>query len=382
MLINCASLVGRRRWLSAVILKAVFSFVMDEQIKICIQLPPTLRGRTAVVTGSTSGIGLELAKQLLERGARVLVHGRSENRCRNVAEALANRYGSDMVWYQHADLSNFDQVRNLADWLNTKSLHKIDLLFLNAGMSYAGYKGPVKSESSGMDLLYTSNFLGPILLTHLLLPSLESSDLPARVVLTSSILQWAGEPDQLTSPPRFDYSLKGLLAAYANSKLALNVFATELAARLKHKGSKVQIQAFAPGMVQSNLSIPVDQRDKLISAGDPSRPPELRRFTTFDGARYTLMAAFAFDDFPMEDIQSSSRILIPYRVPGFLLWGEKPFLLRTAALWLAENMQKATACSESLFLWPAHPACLNREFTSALWESWNAQLPSDAVSLL
>ncbi|GBG32075.1 Dehydrogenase/reductase SDR family member 13 [Hondaea fermentalgiana] len=355
--------------------------------------PSDLRGRLAVVTGSTSGIGLALARELVSRGASVVVHGRAQERCELVARQLRTAAAADgqRVWALAADLSDLARVKTLAETL-LREQNTIDLLFLNAGMSYAGYKGPSTSESSGLDILYTSNVLAPAMLASMLVPLLERSSLPGRVVFTSSVLEWGGNPDCLARPAAFTRTPKAELAAYADSKLALNVFAAELADRLRQRDSQIRVRVLAPGMVQSNIAVPLDQRTQRISSLDGPPAPEWRRFAPEQGARYTLSAAFVEDDMEHASDASSAqngttqhflasfRVLAPYRTLDFLLRGREPFVLRTAALWVAENLQKlSSAAEDELYLWPAHAACLDAAFRAHLWAAWDAQLP---ISLL
>lgn len=341
-------------------------------------VPASLAGKTALVTGSTSGIGLELATLLASLGASVMVHGRSPAKCeaavalvRSKSEVRPDSEGAQRVTAAAAEMSDLDEVRALAAATRAQFPDGLDLLFLNAGMGYGGHEGPSVSASSGMDLLYTSNNLGPFLLAKELLPLVEKVD--GAVVITSSVLQWGGEPARLAQPEAFEGKGTQALAAYANSKLAVAVWAAELGEQLKARGARVRVRSFAPGMVKSSIAVPIDKRNDLISPSSSSASSSSasswfdRRFETHQGARYTLMAAFT----PGDD--GHLKGWAPYRVPGFLLGGPQPWLARTIALWLAENAQKLTARPDSLFVWPAHPAVLDADLRQRLWHQWVRQ---------
>ena len=138
-----------------------------------------LSGKTALVTGSTDGVGRLVAHKLGQAGARVLVHGRDAERgARVVADIEASGGAADFL---AADLSALAEVRRLADTAQATA-ERIDILINNAGI---GTAGPRQTSVEGFELRFAVNYLAGFLLTLLLLPLIKNSA-PARIVNVSS----------------------------------------------------------------------------------------------------------------------------------------------------------------------------------------------------
>ncbi len=320
------------------------------------------------MTGATSGVGLALARELVQRGATVVVTGRSQAKCERAAEWAQEQGGAGgRAVPLAAELSNLASARALAGRV-MGLFGSVDLLFLNAGMSYgasSGSRGAPQRGPQGHDVLFASNCLGQWLLCQLLLPALERSALPACVVLTSSVLAYHGQHDlaALTRPRAFEGGGLAALAAYADSKLAAVLFGAELGRRLAAEGSKVRVRAVAPGMVATSLSVRGAARDAFAA---PSSPPASRwwrqRFSAAEGAKFTLAAAFS----------PGNHVLYgPYHLPGLICWGPRLALVG----WLIENVQRLLAGPPgSLVPWPEHPLLGDRAFCDALWREWSNAL--------
>jgi NAD(P)-dependent dehydrogenase (short-subunit alcohol dehydrogenase family) len=181
----------------------------------------TLSSLTVLVTGATSGIGLETARQLTERGATVLLHGRTAEEARAAADRLIAEAGADadQLCTYAADFCRLDEVETLARKVATEHPH-LDVLVNNAGMA-APERHTVTAD--GNEIAFQVNFLAHYLLTCLLEPAL-TSDPGGRVVNVSSTLhrtasiQWS-DPNRSRRYSR--------LAAYAQSQLALTVFTAD-----------------------------------------------------------------------------------------------------------------------------------------------------------
>lgn len=187
---------------------------------------------TMLVTGATDGIGFETARQLAAMGARVLVHGRSEAKATN-AVARLERLGAktEAVF---GDLSSLAQVRTLASQVKQKTA-ALDVLLNNAGV----FMTEDQRTEDGFEVTFGVNHLAHVLLTHELLPALETAK-AARVVNVSSMAHQRGRVDvaDLPAPRGFDGH-----GAYAASKL-LNVYFThELARRLAERQRRVTTYA-------------------------------------------------------------------------------------------------------------------------------------------
>ena len=175
-----------------------------------------------LVTGSTEGLGLAAAQQLIRAGHTVLIHGRSQAKVASVVESLAS--GGRAKGYV-ADLSLMSEVRQLgsqvaADW------PQMDGLLNNAGSFDGDYTGNRVVTSEGNEYTLAVNVLAPFLLTALLLPSLKASG-AGRVVISSSVSM--GEASSLD-----DLQLESTYSghrAYSLSKLCDAMLSQELHAR-------------------------------------------------------------------------------------------------------------------------------------------------------
>lgn len=195
---------------------------------------PDLAGRTAVITGANSGIGLRAAEGLARAGAHVVFAVRDLERGR---AAAATVHGSTEV--RRLDLADLSSIREFAaDWKG-----ELHLLLNNAGVMML----PQQRTRDGFEMQFGTNHLGHFALTNLLLPHITD-----RVVTVSSGLHRGGSGvidfDDLDQ--RAKYSPTG---AYAQSKLANLLFTLELQRRLTESGSSVRAMAAHPGYAATNL---------------------------------------------------------------------------------------------------------------------------------
>jgi NAD(P)-dependent dehydrogenase (short-subunit alcohol dehydrogenase family) len=199
--------------------------------------------QTALVTGATDGLGRALARELAERGATVLVHGRNDERLEETVEEI----GSEHVRPYRADFSSLDEVRRLADDVE-RGYPRLDLLINNAGIG-GGKDGRREESADGYELRFAVNYLAPFLLTNLLLPLLRRSA-PARVVNVASVGQ---------SPIDFDDVMLshgyGGMRAYSQSKLAQIMFTFTLAERLAAEGAGVTVNALHPASLMNTKMV-------------------------------------------------------------------------------------------------------------------------------
>jgi NAD(P)-dependent dehydrogenase (short-subunit alcohol dehydrogenase family) len=198
--------------------------------------------KTALVTGSTDGIGLETARQLLGLGWRVLVHGRSPQRAKAAAEDLARAEAAAPVEPVWGDLSRMSEVVLLAAQVAERA-PSLDVLINNAGV----YEHQHRLTADGLELTMAVNHFAPFLLTHHLLPALSRAP-RGRIVTVSSMAHQSGrlDLDDLTFSRRYDG-----YGAYATSKLANILFTVELAKRLRD--SAVTANCLHPGVIATKL---------------------------------------------------------------------------------------------------------------------------------
>lgn len=202
----------------------------------------TREAPVVLVTGATDGIGRQTALELLKRGYRVFVHGRTREKAEAVSAELAREVSAGAAEPLFADLSSMAEVRRLAAETQAKT-EKLDVLINNAGV----FLHERKLTPDGFEMTFAVNHLAPFLLTHLVLPSLRKSA-AARIVTVSSIAHNRGNID--FADLRLDRHYHGY-AAYAASKLANVLFAHEMARRLR--GTKITSNALHPGVIGTKL---------------------------------------------------------------------------------------------------------------------------------
>ncbi len=212
-----------------------------------------MRGRLAVVTGASNGIGRELARGLAERGAAVVVISRPGGRGEEAAEALRRDTGNPEVRFLGADLSSMAEVREVASRVRGFG-EEVDVLVNNAGAYFVRRE----ETADGFEATFALNHLAPFLLTHLLMEPLLAGD-GGRVVVTASAASRAARLhfDDPMLARRYNS-----WAAYGQSKLANIAFTTALARRLE--GAPVTVNAFHPGFVNSGFGTGPTLMNRLV----------------------------------------------------------------------------------------------------------------------
>lgn len=216
-----------------------------------------LSGKTAIVTGSNTGLGFECSRQLLDLGlSKLILAVRSEVKGEEAKKALLTGRSSDKlptieVW--KLDLSSYDSIIAFAE--RAKKLERLDITIHNAGLLKKTFE---KNNSTGHEETIQVNYLALVLLTLLLLPIIKeknSPEQPGRLVLVSSdtaawtpfkeknsdpLLLAMDKPESFNSQDR-----------YATSKLLCQLFLTELSKRVPP--SVAIINAPNPGLCKSSL---------------------------------------------------------------------------------------------------------------------------------
>lgn len=204
-----------------------------------------LTGKTAVVTGGNSGIGVETVRALASAGARVLLTSRSVEAGQKVADQLKADGVKGPIEVVQLDLADLSSCAKVSAQLAKEP--RLDLLVLNAGVMAC----PQTYTKDGFEMQIGTNHFGHFALTEPLVPKLVAQDFPSRVVALASV----GHKFQ-TGPFDFDdlhfktrkYTRYG---AYGQSKASNVLFAKELAARTQ--GSQVQAFSVHPGVISTNL---------------------------------------------------------------------------------------------------------------------------------
>lgn len=212
----------------------------------------SISGKTVVVTGSTSGIGLEAAAVLASQGANLVLIGRDSGRLARAVDVVRDRSGSTPRTYQ-CDFASLPAVVTLADTL-LADLPALHVLINNAGAVFA--KRTLTPD--GIEATFAVNHLAPFALTNRLRPLLERSA-PARIITVASGRHFKGTMDFDDLGFERGYQI---LRSYGRSKLANVLFASALARRVKDtlgtgtRGtdhSLVTSNSVHPGRVTTNI---------------------------------------------------------------------------------------------------------------------------------
>lgn len=206
---------------------------------------PNLQGKTVLITGATSGIGEVSARELARMGARIVIVGRSAEKCEATVQAIRRETGNPDVEALVADLSSMSEVRRLAGQFLSK-YDRLDVLVNNAGAMFANR---IETED-GFERTFALNHLAYFLLTDLLLDRLKASA-PSRIVNVASeahrVAPKGLDFDDLQARNRY----RGF-RVYGASKLANILFTRELARRLE--GTGVTANCLHPGFVATGFT--------------------------------------------------------------------------------------------------------------------------------
>lgn len=219
-----------------------------------------LDGRSCLVTGGTSGLGLATARELVRRGAAVTVTGRSANA--ELERRIAGHGGATSagtgehahaVRTEQVDFMELRSVEALAERLAAREA-RFDVVVLNAGVVASAYR----TSADGFETMLQTNYLANVLLVQRLLEHgcIRSGDGAARLIVVSSEAHRAApdySPERFTEIPAF--STAGAMRWYAYSKLLLTTYTWELQRRLEQDATAdVSVFALCPGPVRSGIA--------------------------------------------------------------------------------------------------------------------------------
>lgn len=255
---------------------------------------PAQKDRSVVITGATGGLGLETAIALAAAGANVVLTGRNRSKGEAALERIRAETPDAKASYMDLDLSNLAKVQAFAD--RYKADHaSLDLLINNAGVMTPPTRN---TTDDGFELQFGTNYLGHFALTGHLLPLLRAGNAPRVVNLSSGVHKMMADIHFDDLQWEKDYSP---FRAYAQSKLAMLLFAFELQRRSDAYGWGLMSNGAHPGYARTGL-----QTAGPTMGDGPSHPMEwmTRILAPFmsqsaaDGALPTLFAATAPDANP------------------------------------------------------------------------------------
>ena len=246
--------------------------------------------QVVLVTGSTGGLGREVARRIASGGAHVIVHGRNRARGLELVEEI-EREGKGSARFYAADLASFAQVRELAEAI-LRDYDRLDVLVNNAGVGSAPNERLLSED--GHEFRFQVNYLSGFLLTRMLLPRLLDSA-PSRIVNVSSLAASPIDFEDVMIEKDFSGG-----RAYGQSKLAQVLFTFDLAEELEGKG--VIVNALHPatymdtGMVRragvtprATVAEGADAVMQLVTA------PDIGSGRFFNGLRPARAHAQAYD---------------------------------------------------------------------------------------
>jgi NAD(P)-dependent dehydrogenase (short-subunit alcohol dehydrogenase family) len=200
-----------------------------------------MKGKTVMVTGSTDGLGREVARRVAALGAHVIVHGRNQERGKAVVDEIAKE-GKGSARFYAADFASLNEVRTLAQTI-VRDYQRLDVLINNAGVLLRDRQ----VSRDGHEMHFAVNYLAGFLLTRELLPRIVGSA-PSRIVNVASVSQQAIDfTDVMLERPG------SAGRGYGQSKLAQIMFTIDLAAELKDTG--VRVTALHPATMMDTTMV-------------------------------------------------------------------------------------------------------------------------------
>lgn len=201
-----------------------------------------IKGKTAIITGATSGLGRVTAMTLARRGAELVLPVRSTEKGEALKKEIRDKTGNASVEVMSCNLASMNSIRQFAEAFREKH-DRLHILINNAGI----WEMKRRQSDDGIEMNFAVNHLAPFLLTNLLIDIIKASA-PARIINVSSMIhkQARMKFDDLEGKKRWNR-----MQAYAQSKLANILFTKKLARDLK--GSGILVNCLHPGVVNTNL---------------------------------------------------------------------------------------------------------------------------------
>jgi len=221
------------------------------------QAPPPrqpARDKVIVITGASSGVGFETARQLAGQGGEIVMIVRDQARGEHARSQVAEAAAGKPPVLLSADLSVQADIRRAAHEVRDRYDHA-DILINNAGAAFSRRE----QSADGLELTWATNYLAPFLLTELLLPLLAAAPAGRIVNVVSEYYGRKLDLDNLQGQRKYSY-----FGAYRTSKLGEVLFTTELARRIKDSG--VTAVSVSPGPTRTNFAMPSGVLGAMLGA--------------------------------------------------------------------------------------------------------------------
>ncbi|CAG5119819.1 unnamed protein product [Candidula unifasciata] len=202
-----------------------------------------LKNKTVIITGASGCIGKAIAMNFARRGGKIVLAGRNEAEGKQTADDIRKETENMNVYFLKLDLNSFKSIQEFVEKFKKKekSLH---VLINNAGVMMC----PKEKTEDGFDVQFQTNYLGPFLLTELLLDMLKESA-PSRIINTTASAHNLGDIDfEDVNQEKGERTLGDM---YAQSKLAVILHTFQLAERLK--GTNVTCNVVNPGICNTDI---------------------------------------------------------------------------------------------------------------------------------
>ena len=230
-----------------------------------------LTNKTAIVTGSTQGIGKGIAEHFLKLGANVVINGLKQSDCNTVIQEFSRKYPKEKMLAVVCDISNRKQVKSMMDQ-TIKKFTSLDIFINNAGIF--PYKPFLEMSDADWDKVLNVNLKGSF---YTIQESAKVMKQGGRIVVISSIASLIGFPN---------------LAHYCASKSGVNGLVRASALELAGKG--ITVNAIAPGAIETPGTTSMDEKSSqaLISSlpikrwGKPKDIAHAAAYLASDGASY------------------------------------------------------------------------------------------------
>ena len=203
--------------------------------------------RTVIITGANSGLGFETAKKIAKnQDYQVILACRNKEHAEEAKDKIISETENKNINTMIIDTSSLKSVRNFVEEFKKLNI-KLDALICNAGVS--SMHNGITEE--GFEIVFATNYLGHFLLANLLLPYMSED---ARIINITSDMHNPPGGIEWTKPENIAHMAPENRSRYAYSKLGNIYFTYELDKRLRNTNSKITVNAFNPGMMNTNFS--------------------------------------------------------------------------------------------------------------------------------